>query len=84
MLFLCCNFCASLGLFVAIAVLVDSAMKSLLDIKKVIGNLPDRLELPFSQTVQLQMVQGKLPLKFMCVKKKRKLIMETYYILICL
>ena len=36
---------ALLDLFVAIAVLVDQDMKSLFDIKKVIGNLPDRLEL---------------------------------------
>lgn len=43
------------------------------DIKKVSGNLPDGLELPFSQlTVQIHMVQGKLPLKFMCIKKKNK------------
>jgi len=40
---------ALLGLFIAIAVLVDEGMKSLFDIKKVIGNLPDRLELPLTE-----------------------------------
>lgn len=66
----------------AIAVLVDQGIKSLFDVKKVliIGKLPHRLEFPFSQLIiQIRMIQGKLPLQFMCIKEKIKLIvMETY------